>query len=226
MKDTIVMHFLRKTSLDGWLLKLKQRIRLLLELRRYDNFSIAEYFRKQGAQIGENCHIVPRRLGTEPYLVKIGNHVAISEGVILHTHDGGTWVFRDEFPGLRVFGPIIIEDNCLIGVNAQILPNVRIGRDSIVAAGSVVIADVPPDSIVMGVPARRIGARSIYKEKCLKRWAEQRPPDFHPDSRMPQWAASENVDIILAQLKARLLVIFQKQLYDGTKSSDIENSVQ
>lgn len=214
------MKFLRRIRLGRCWLELIERIRFTVEMRKYDNSTIAEYFRKQGAQIGDNCYIAPRRLGTEPYLVKIGNHVAISEGAILHTHDGGTWVFRDEFPDLRVFGPIIIEDNCLIGVNVQILPNVRIGRDSIVAAGSVVIADVPPDSIVMGIPARRIGARSKYKEKCLERWAEQRPPDFHPDSNMHQWSMSGNLDVVLAQLREHLLPLFREQLSDDDRSSN------
>ena len=75
-----------------------------IEMTRYDNYTIAEYFRKQGAQIGENCFIVPRMLGGEPYLVKIGNHVLIAEGVKFHTHDGGTWIFREEIPELKVFG--------------------------------------------------------------------------------------------------------------------------
>jgi len=145
------------------------------ELHKYDRFTIAEYFRKQGAQIGQDCSIIPTSLGTEPYLIKIGNHVTIAKGVGFITHDGGAWVFRNEVPDLQMFGTIIIEDNCVIGENAMLLPNVRIGQNSIVAAGSVVINDIPPNSIAIGVPARPMGSLQKYREKCLARWQAQRP---------------------------------------------------
>lgn len=51
-------------------------------------------------------------------------------------------------------GPVIIEDNVWIGDKATILPNVRIGFGSIIAANSVVTRDIPPFSIVAGAPAR------------------------------------------------------------------------
>lgn len=55
--------------------------------------------------------------------------------------------------------PIVIEDNCWIGLGVTILKGVRIGAGSIVAAGSVVVRSVPPGSLVAGVPAtvRRSG---------------------------------------------------------------------
>jgi acetyltransferase-like isoleucine patch superfamily enzyme len=188
-----------------------KRINKSLELLKYNNFTIVEYFRKQGAVIGEGCFIVPRKLATEPYLVRIGNHVCLSSGVALHTHDGGTWIFRGEQPDLRVFGPIIIEDNCLIGNNAQILPNVRIGHNSIVGAGSVVISDVPPNSIVMGIPARKFGSVEKYKDKCQKLWSIQRPPNFHPDS-LKHYDQIENRDLVLQQLRDHLCELYKKPL--------------
>ncbi|MBN1850410.1 MAG: acyltransferase [Deltaproteobacteria bacterium] len=188
-----------------------QTIKRSIELQKYNNFTIAEYFRKKGAQIGEGCYIVPRRLGAEPYLVKIGNHVGIMEEVHLHTHDGGTWIFREEMPDLRMFGPIIIEDNCLIGMGAHILPGVTIGRNSIVSAGSVIITDVPPDSIVMGVPARRFGSVEKYREKCINAWKEQKPPHFDQSSLMHYELAS-NQKIILRQLREHLSEIFKERL--------------
>lgn len=50
--------------------------------------------------------------------------------------------------------PVIIEDNVVIGANAVVLEGVRIGAGAIVAAGAVVIEDVPADAVVGGVPAR------------------------------------------------------------------------
>jgi len=144
-------------------------------LASYNEKTIYKYYRKRGAQIGEGCYIYPKYLGT-PYLVRLGNNVWISQGVIFHNHDGGTWVLRDKYPHIDAWGPIIIEDNCLIGANVQLLPNIRIGRNSIVGANSVVISDIPPYSIVMGVPARPISSFSRYEERTLARWKEQSPP--------------------------------------------------
>jgi len=178
---------------------------------KYNPYTIAEYFRKRGAQIGEGCFIVPTELGTEPYLVKIGNHVAIAAGVSINAHDGAVWVFREQVPDLQVFGPIVIEDNCIIGLRAIISPNVRIGRNSVVAAGSVVINDVPPNSVVMGVPARPFGSLEKYREKCLQRWAEQNPPDVILADG-DGWWNSRHSDANREELRNHLLSLFHDQL--------------
>ncbi len=174
---------------------------------RYSSYTIAEYFRKQGAQVGENCDILVDSLGTEPYLVSIGNHVFISKGVVFHTHDGGVWIFRGEIPDIRVHGRIVIEDNCIIGNNTMLLPGIRIGRNSIVGVGSVVISDVPADSIVMGVPARAISSVSKYKEKCFAKWKEQKPPDLHIEEGHPWWASKKEKQ----RMRRHLMNLFKQQ---------------
>jgi tetrahydrodipicolinate N-acetyltransferase len=52
--------------------------------------------------------------------------------------------------------PVIVEDDVLIGANAVVLEGVRIGAGSVVAAGAVVVEDVAPNTVVAGVPARKI----------------------------------------------------------------------
>ncbi|MGB9679574.1 MAG: 2,3,4,5-tetrahydropyridine-2,6-dicarboxylate N-acetyltransferase [Minisyncoccia bacterium] len=52
--------------------------------------------------------------------------------------------------------PVILEDNVLIGANAVVLEGVRVGHGSVVAAGSVVTEDVPPNTVVAGVPAKLV----------------------------------------------------------------------
>ena len=148
------------------------------ELNKYDDFSIAEYFRKQGARIGRDNRLKIRSLGPEPYLVSIGNHCTIASNVAFNTHDGATWVFTEEHPRLQKFGPIKSRDNCFIGMSSIILPNVTIGPNSIIGAGSVVTKDVPPGVVAAGNPAKRISTIDEYKKKVLKIWDQQAPSDY------------------------------------------------
>ena len=63
-------------------------------------------------------------------------------------------------------GDIIIEDDVWIGANCIILSGVKISRGAIIAAGSVVIKEVAPYSIIAGVPAKQIKKR--FSEKTIE----------------------------------------------------------
>lgn len=180
------------------------------EHRKYTPYTIASHFRSLGTQIGDGCYIVPRYLGTEPYLIKIGNHVAVLSEVEFVTHDGAVWIFRDQVPDLQVFGPIVIEDNCLIGSRTIIFPNVLIGRNSVVAPGSLVINDVPPNSFVMGVPARQFGTMEQHRQKCLERWTQQRPVD--PMTSHPRNSRNSTSKADRERLRRHLLQVFHDRL--------------
>jgi len=52
--------------------------------------------------------------------------------------------------------PVVIEDNVLIGANAVVIEGVRVGQGAVVAAGAIVIEDVPANAVVAGCPARVI----------------------------------------------------------------------
>ena len=125
-----------------------------------------QYLRKKGMTIGENCQIGSIYLGDEAFLVTIGNHVQITEGVKFFTHGGG-WVLREEHPDFDTFGRISIGNNVYIGNNALIMPGVSIGDNVIIGAGSVVTKSIPSDVIVGGNPARIIGTFADYKERML-----------------------------------------------------------
>ncbi len=131
----------------------------------------AAFLREYGLQIGERCRIFTKNpyemFGSEPYLVRIGNHVTVTAEVRFITHDGGTWVFRQEDPDFDVFGPIEVKDNVFIGVGTIIMPGVTIGENCVIGARSVVSTDIPPHSVAAGVPARVLMSLEEYRAKKL-----------------------------------------------------------
>lgn len=132
---------------------MKRIIQLIKKIYwRYCKSSEA-YARHIGVTIGTNCLINTREWSSEPYLITIGNNVAITSGVRLHTH-GGARVARELYPNFDLFGKIVIEDNVYIGSGSQIMPGVTIGHGSLVAAGSIVTKSVPPKVVVGGNPAK------------------------------------------------------------------------
>ena len=101
-------------------------------------------------EIGNNTKIMDNTHITGN--MKIGNHVFIS--VLVATTNDNT-MGRDEYDPGHVYGATI-EDDVTIGAAANILPHVVVGKNSVVGAGAVVTKDVPPNKVVMGVPARII----------------------------------------------------------------------
>ena len=87
-------------------------------------------------------------------IIKIGENSTLAYGVTILTSadpNGPYNKLSDLYPPTKA--PVIIKDNCWIGARSIILPGITIGECSIVAAGSVVTKDVPPNSLVAGVPA-------------------------------------------------------------------------
>lgn len=86
--------------------------------------------------------------------ITVGNAAGIGEFVRIFTHSHG-----EADHALRTYAPVIIGDYAKIFAGAMILPGVTIGREAIIAGGSVVTRDVPPGTVVAGVPARVIRER-------------------------------------------------------------------
>ncbi|UUX35071.1 DapH/DapD/GlmU-related protein [Fundicoccus culcitae] len=104
-------------------------------------------------QFGENVFINASVHMQDQGGIKIGNNALIGHQVVLATLD------HDLEPSKRGNlhpAPIVIEEDVWIGANATILKGVTIGKGSVVAAGCVVNKDVPPYSVVGGIPARVI----------------------------------------------------------------------
>ena len=84
-----------------------------------------------------------------PTHTKIGSHVFIGPCVVM-TNDRYPQRLRDQYKPEGA----IIGDGVSIGANSTLLPGVRIGEGSFIAAGSVVTKDIPPWSLIMGVPGK------------------------------------------------------------------------
>lgn len=126
------------------------------------------YHKYLGVRFGKNVRILHYpRFGSEPYLIEIGNNVTITRGVCFVNHDGGVAVFRNEYPGLNVYGKIKIGNNVFIGINTIILPGVTIGNNVVIGAGSIINKDVPNDVVVAGVPAKIIKSTEDYYKSIL-----------------------------------------------------------
>lgn len=89
--------------------------------------------------------------------VIIGCHVNLAQGITITAlnHNFEDSEKRIDEQGVST-STVIIEDDIWIGANAVVLPGVTIGHHSVVAAGAVVTKDVPPHSLVAGVPAKII----------------------------------------------------------------------
>ena len=89
--------------------------------------------------------------------VIIGSHVNLAQGITITAlnHNFENSKKRIDEQGVST-SAVVIEDDIWIGANAVVLPGVTIGHHSVVAAGAVVTKDVPPHSLVAGVPAKVI----------------------------------------------------------------------
>ena len=120
--------------------------------------------RAAGYKIGKNVYIGEDLIiidELEPRCpICIGDRVSIAERVTLVVSSRPNFSrFSKNMP--TMYGPITIKEDAWLGTGAIILPNVIIGEGAIVGAGSVVNRNVPPFTIVAGVPARPIRKLSI-----------------------------------------------------------------
>jgi len=145
-------------------------------LRRLEAFR-AQAILVRCSRVGEDVRLRMPVVVYSPENLTIGSQVDIGEFVVLRANGGmrigdrvliaahatlttrGHPIVPPRY-GHTVDAPIVIEDDVWVGAAAVVLPGVTIGRGSIVGAGAVVTKDVPPDTVVGGVPSRPIRGTS------------------------------------------------------------------
>jgi maltose O-acetyltransferase len=112
-----------------------------------------------GLEIADECFVGDECLLDLAEGIRLERQVTLAERVLVLTHLNVG--YRDHplqalFPAMAA--PVVVEEGAFLGANVTVLAGVRIGSRSFVAAGSVVTADVPPRTLVAGVPARAVRA--------------------------------------------------------------------
>jgi carbonic anhydrase/acetyltransferase-like protein (isoleucine patch superfamily) len=111
------------------------------------------------------------------HAIRIGAHSNVQDCSVLHGMKEQYGVFLGEYVTVGhtvTLHGCTIEDRCLIGMGAILLNGVRVGAESIVAAGSLLPENfqVPPRSLVMGSPARKIRGLVDAEVESIRRFAE------------------------------------------------------
>ena len=126
--------------------------------KRYSSETYIDYLRRIGVKIGEDCTIyVPSKTLIDeqyPWMITIGNHVRITEGVKILTHDYSWSV-------LKLYEGVSENPGAILGASGT----VEIGNNVIIGAGSVVTSSCDHNGVYAGVPAKRIMSIDEYYEK-------------------------------------------------------------
>lgn len=118
----------------------------------------------EGSYINFNCNFI------DDGIITIGERVMFGSAVTIAT------VGHPICPAMREYmytAPVTIEDNCWIGANVTICPGVTIGKNSVIGAGSVVIHDIPENSVAAGNPCKVIrqidekDSRYYFKDRMI-----------------------------------------------------------
>lgn len=132
----------------------------------------AEYLRGKVYYMGKNVQLFTNSIGTEPYLISIGDNVNVAAGVSFINHDVsvfniGRLVDPSAVLPLDKVGSITLKNNCMVGAQSILMPGCTVGENSIIAAGSVVTKAVPDNEVWGGVPAKFIMTTEEYKQKLI-----------------------------------------------------------
>lgn len=144
----------------------------------------------QGLKLGRNA-IIRRgvNLGSEPFLIEIGDDSRVASGTTFVNHSGATYHLRKfpEFSSVRNFGRIKIGRNTAISTNCVILQNVEIGDNCILGANSVLSESMPSNTVYGGNPAKYICEIEDYGD-YIKKTSLDYPIELEADrKKLNEW---------------------------------------
>ncbi len=141
----------------------------------------AAYLKKHNilGAIGDNCKWGPWLVPLYPELIRLGNNVHVHKTAKIVTHDMLNKYLKKREPNAdfghgEKLGCVELCDNVYIAMNATVMPDVRINKDCLITAGSVVTSDIPENTVASGIPAKPAGRfdmfvalRKMSKAQCL-----------------------------------------------------------
>ena len=153
---------------------IEDRTKLMKEiLGKYkDNFFIEQPFMCDygyNIEIGENFYSNHNLIILDANKVKFGNNVFVAPNCGFYTA-GHPIDYERRNKGLEYAYPITIGDNVWIGAGVHVMPGVTIGNNVVIGGGSIVVKDIPNDSVAVGNPCKVIRPiTEIDKKKCWNR---------------------------------------------------------
>ena len=128
------------------------------------------FLKKTGAKVGKDVYLATCwqlfcKYGEEE-LLTVGNRASIGASIALSSNPNNSHVTK-YFKNIDKVGEVKIGDDAWLAMHSMILPGVTIGKYSIVGAGSLVIEDVPPYTIVVGSPAKIIKQLDVDNENTI-----------------------------------------------------------
>lgn len=190
-KEKMQQHLMYDANYDKELLE--DRIDCKMKCQQYNNLPISDLESRKKllkeilGKSGENITIEPDFWCDYGWNIEVGENFYANHGLIIL--DAGKVTFGDNVfiapscgfhtsghpidyerrnRGLEYAYPIRVGDNVWIGAGVQVMPGVTIGNNVVIGGGSVVVKDIPDNSVAVGYPCKVI--RQITDEDKLKNW--------------------------------------------------------